>query len=536
MRGPGARRPGLRAAPLSAAPPAQRGSAASPTVSAVWAALASPRWAALGVAAVVVRAGWQAAVDLDPGSLWLDDAWSTALARSGSWEAFSASPSSAPMGFKALVALAVGVGGDLELAAQSVAFGFGLVAIALVGGLAFRLSGNAAVAVCAAAWVGLDSVFVLEMARVKPYTLDVTVVVAQGLAFTALVEGYSRRRVWTFVAVVLVGSVFSTLSVFPAAAALAVASVVLWRQGVRDIDALAAAVLLLSGVAEVGAMAARAPGADALRDFWRGHYLPSRDLSRFCSAVARWLGSWLNRTLQLTGPQPGMLPLPAVCAVGLAVAGALELWLARRRAQLAVGACLLAGVALASALRLLPLGVPRVEMFLLPFAAVLLASAVGLVARLPNRAGAVAGVLVLVGLCAIQLPSPRLARYPVQQARPVIERLAQTLRPGDGLWANMRGTYFLALYGPWAVGYAANDRLGIPHAVPDWDGFALLDAASEGGVGGAPDADRVFVFVCHDSAALLDEGGRQLREAGYREAGRLRAKRCGVDWFVRERD
>lgn len=530
MRHPGARRPGVRAAPLSASQPPQR---ETRPASRPHRAIESPVWAATGVGAVGIWAAWRASIDLDPGSLWLDDAWVTALAQAGSWSALGASPSSAPTGFKALVALAVGLGGDLEVAAQSVAFVSGLLGIGLVGALAFRLGGNAVAAFCAAAWVGFDSVFLLEMARVKPYTLDLCVVALQGLAFVALVEGYSRRRVWAFVVVVLAGLTVSSLSVFPALASLPVIAAVLWRRGIRDVHALAAAVLLVSALMDAGGLAAKATGADALRDFWRGHYLPGRDLASFLNAAGRWMGSWDTRLLHLSGPQAGALPLPGGLAAGLAIAGAAELWIARKRAHLAVGALLLAGVALASLLQVLPLGVQRVEMFLLPFAAVLMASAAGLVSRLPGRWAAGAGALALIALCVVQLPSRRLPRYPIQQAVPVIERLAAEYRPGDGLWANIRGTYVLALYAPWPVTYAPNDRLGIPHAVPDVPGFALLDGAGDGVVGGAPEAERIFVFVCNDGPPLLEEGGRQLRAAGYQEQGRFRARRCQVDWFVR---
>ena len=72
--------------------------------------LASRRVAAGGVAAIVVGVAWRASVDLDPGSLWLDDAWMGALAQAGSWSELNASPSSAPIGVKLLVAAALALG------------------------------------------------------------------------------------------------------------------------------------------------------------------------------------------------------------------------------------------------------------------------------------------------------------------------------------------------------------------------------------------------------------------------------------------
>jgi hypothetical protein len=489
--------------------------------------------AAAGVACVVLLAAWRAAVDLDPASLWLDDLWVVALSQSGSWSELSASPSSAPVGFKLLVALAAAIGGDLEVAVQAVAFLSGLVAIAALGWLAFRLTASPYVAVCAAAWLGLDPVFLLHLARVKPYALDALAVVAQGLAFCALLEGYSRRRLWSFAATALLGLFFSALSVFPALAAVVVGGCVLWARGVRDVHALAAGFLVLAAIAEASALSAGAAGANELRGYWQRHYLPTRDAASFVAGVGRWLGSWGDRLLHDTKLHQGWLPLPGALALPLALAGGLELWLAGHRAQLAVGVLLVAAVVAASSLQLLPLGVPRVETFLLPFAALLLASAAGLGARLRDRRLALAAGGLLPALCALQLPSARAPGYPVQAAAPVVEALAREHRAGDGLWSNLLGTFALAVYGPWPVSYHSNDRLGIPHAAPRIDHFGLIDEAGAGTVGSPPDADRVFVFVCSESVDLLEAAAATLRESGYVERGRARKQRCQLERYER---
>lgn len=489
--------------------------------------------AAGGVAAIVVGVAWRASVDLDPGSLWLDDAWMVALAQSGSWSELNASPSSAPIGFKLLVAAALALGGDLEVAAQSIAFGFGLGAISLIGWLAFRLSSNAVVAICAAAWIGLDTTFLLQMARVKPYTLDAFVVAAQGLAFCALAEGYSRWRLWRFAAVVIAGLAFSSMSVFPALAASVVGAVLLWRRGVRDVQALAAGVLVLSAIAEAGALAASAAGADELRGYWNRHYLPSYDLALFLDGVVGWLGSWNDRLVNDSTLHPSRLPLPDAFAAVLLLAGALELWLSKRRAELAVGVLLFAVVVTGWAAGLLPIGIPRVETFLLPFAAVLIASGAGLAARIPGRRAALATSLLLPAFAAIQLPSARVDGYPVQQARSVVDALALEYREGDGIWSNILGTFALAVYGPWPVDFASNDQLGIPHALPRVTSFALLDGPDRGERSGPPDTDRIFVFVCYDDSEVPDGVVGLLRSAGYRLQGFVRAARCRLGRFDR---
>lgn len=438
------------------------------------------------------------------------------------------------MGFKALVAWATRWGGDLEVAAQSVPFVLGLLGVGAVGALAFRLSNNVWVAFLAAAWVGLDAVFVVQMARVKPYTCDVLVVALQGLAFAALMDGYTRRRLWAFFAVVVVGAIFSSLSIFPATAALMVGAGVFWRRGVRDGHAVVVGVLLVSGLAAVVSLAVGASGGDALRAFWQAQFLPAHDLGAFAAGVGRWVGSWAARLLHLAGPQAGPLVLPGALAAGLAIAGGIELWLLGRRAHLAVGVLLLAGVALASASQVLPVGVARVETFLLPFAAVLLANAAGLVMRCPRRALSVMGVVLLVVGVLVQFPTSRRGRYPVQQASPVVDQLVRAFRPGDGLWVNLRGTYSLALYGPWPVRYVENGQLGIPHAVPELAAFAVLNPRDEGRVASAPPlSDRIFVFVCSGAPVLTEQAARQLLEAEYTREGWLRGRRCSVEWFAR---
>ena len=57
--------------------------------------------------------------------------------------------------------------------------------------------------------------------------------------------------------------------------------------------------------------------------------------------------------------------------------------------------------------------------------------------RFRDRRAVIVASALLPLFAAIQLPSPRVVRYPVQQARPVIEALVRAHRVGDGLWSRL---------------------------------------------------------------------------------------------------
>jgi hypothetical protein len=500
--------------------------------------IGSPIFAACATLPLLCYAAYRASVDLDPPSLWIDDLWIVALSQSWTLDAWLASPASAPPGFKALIGAALALGSDVELSAQALPFLFGLLGIALTAALAFRLSSNAVVATAAAAIVAYDRVFLTYMARVKPYTLDVVLVASLGLCFHALIERYERRRLWGFVAVSAAGLALSSLALFPVAAASAVAGWVLWRRGVRDQQLLAAGAALGMLAAGVSGLALFAQGFGELQGFWEERYLRTEGAGAWGAMLFDVLRGWVARWMNVGELHSFGLPAEEVTAsvagAFLTLVGCAELWRSGQRAHLAVGLVLVATVLAASAAGRLPVGVQRIETFLLPFGAVAIGLSLGAADRLASARAALAASVLIFAVLLAQLPGPRRPTYRAEISAPLVARLAQELGPRDGLWTNIHGTFALAVYGPWRVRYAQNERLGIPHAVLELEHFSIMNLRSSRIDQPPPRTERIFVFACHD---LMDRHGsavRRLEAAGYTSRTAERRPGCALELMVRE--
>ena len=135
-------------------------------------------------------------------------------------------------------------------------------------------------------------------------------------------------------------------------------------------------------------------------------------------------------------------------------------------------------------------------------------------------------------LLAVQLPTPRAPHYRVEIAPPVVEQLGRVLRPGDGLWTNLLGTFALAAYAPWPSVLEPSPRLGVPHPVPNKQSvphFAVLNPEVDRIDALPPLRQRIFVFACHDEHALRDEAVSRLRARGYASVNAVRTAGCSLE-------
>lgn len=489
---------------------------------------------------------WRIAVDLDPPSLWVDDAWVVALARAPGFGWDLVQPASAPPLFMALVGTGAALAPDLELGAQAwplIAAGLAIVAVAT---LAHRLTGRPLCAIVAALVVALDTGFVIHGARVKPYSGDVLAVAVQGIGFHALLSRYTARRLLVHTGATALGFCVSTWSLLVAAATTPVLLLALWQRRRRDLAVAGAALSLAALAAAFAIRIAGRPRFSQLAAFWAAHHLPADDPARFAQAVLALLGTWLERLAHASGPHVG--PLPGAAATVLVAMllglGVLEMARQRHRFELAAGASTVAAAMAGSAAGWLPIGDLRSDLYLLPFGAVLIAAGVRwlgraverLDVRLPGglRAEPLPAVVVL-GLLVVQGAEARLPRYPEQPAAPLVDLIERRWREGDGLAVNLHGTFALAVYASWPVRFVDDGRMSIPHPEPVLEPFTILDGADPGRVEHLPPATaRTWVLLCHDLPSLRRETVTEMTASGWRPVISQDSPGCGLWLFERD--
>lgn len=391
-------------------------------------------WTALGTAVVLLYSIYRRSVDLNPGSLWLDDAWVAVLAR-GSLGDLLAHGSTSPPIFNLLVALSIWTLPDIELAAQLVPFLSGLLAIAATAWAAFLLTRSAPCALFAAVVYACDPFAIEYAARVKQYSSDALVCVLELGAFHMLLDRFTRRRLWAFAGLVTVGLFLSTLSVFVAAVLVPVALLTLYRRQehsqvpTRELVAVGAVTLVAALV--LYAVFLRGIDSAATARHWAGGYLPA---DGFLPAVGGLMGFWADRLLGGASPNlgAGRVGVPGAEWIGavLLLCGAAHLWLSGLRAHLVAAAAIPTLMVVASVAERLPLGSGRVELFFMPLLACACACGVALALRLRNRRvqGFFLGLALVFAFVA--LPSRRTVRYPVQDAAPVVAAIAKEWKPG----------------------------------------------------------------------------------------------------------
>lgn len=173
------------------------------------------RWlTVVAVALLTAYGAWRRAIDLDPASLWRDDAWVAVLARSSALGDVFANCSSTPPLLALVIAACARVVPDPEIGAQLVPFLAGVGWVPLTGYAGWRLGGRPVVAIAAAILVAADPLAITYAARVKQYSTDGVVAALHLLALERFRATASVRLLWAWVVLGLVGVLFSTVSLF----------------------------------------------------------------------------------------------------------------------------------------------------------------------------------------------------------------------------------------------------------------------------------------------------------------------------------
>lgn len=456
---------------------------------------------AAAVALLTIYAIWRRAIDLDPPSLWLDDAWVAVLARLPDLAERVACSSSTPPLFALLVSWSIALLPDPEVGAQVLPFVAGALVVPLTGYVAWSLSGRPVVAIVAALLLAADPLAITYSARVKQYSTDALITVLHLLALQRVRASPSRWAPWLWVGLGAVGVLVSTVSLFVLVCFVAALVVDRWHDRARRPHVLGAgsALVVVAGVLATTVLARGVNGA--LEAWWKDHFLPTTSLSGFLTAAGGALGTWVCRPL---GGRDGAVEFAAVGACLVLLGGAGLVRAGHRAAALGMAALPLLLVC-ASAVRRFPLGTGRVELFLAPLVALLLA--LGLLVADTVRAPVWrrAWPPLVCALLAVHLHRPRTPQYPVQEFAPLVAHVSERLGPDDLLVVNDHALFALCYYGPWPVETAEHARfatgfvpvpVGVRLAIVESREDALPPDFLDAALSSRP--RRVHLFLGHD--------------------------------------
>ena len=322
------------------------------------------------LAVIVLATAWARADGLNPRSLWYDDAW-VALVKKIAWHngVLNAGRSS-PLGFTIVTKLALDLGSDLELAAQTVPFMAGLAAIPVFAVLVLQVFESRTLALLGAALTAVAPTVGMYATRVKQYSLEHLISITLLLLFWQLVVARERqlRRLMVLCGTAVVCGPFGHAPLFVAFVLVHVGTA--WvcyapRPSLRRIRAAGVCVLFDVLFGAYYLLVLRGQASEGLDHFWSA----KQAFAPVGGSADAWLVFMRESVWDrfIAGAFPTMRqPALAICGL-LFCLGPLALLIQRERRVL--GAALLAlylQALVLSALRLYPLGGYRVDMYMHP--------------------------------------------------------------------------------------------------------------------------------------------------------------------------
>lgn len=400
-------------------------------------------WAGLLLlAAIFLLRGWPA---IDPPSLWLDDEWVAVLVDAAPAGFLFGAPVPCPPGFVLLLRGARALLGGSDAALQALPFACGAIQIPLLGALAFRLTGNAALGLLAATLLCGNPVLAAFSARVKPFSLDALASIVLLLLAAACLRRPRAAAYAALCATAAIAPLFSFPAIFLGPILVVAAASALARRrdgGATPLRRAAGWGLAATGlaVAAIAGTVLLGRGNPSLFVHWRKFYLPLGDVAQ----LPGFLAGAGQRFFTLA------FPAPLAFLALLVPAGLWALWARREDRPLAPAlAAFYLAVAAASALQRFPVGGGRTDLFAHPVTILLAVAAVGtLGARL--RAAPLVAAAIAVGALAWTLREGPV-RYPPTGDAVMVRRAAAEIEAGDGLVVYPWSNWAVAHYGPWRV-------------------------------------------------------------------------------------
>ena len=426
------------------------------------------------VAAVVIVTITARLSGLNPPSLRPDDLIYGAVAKTDFLSLLTAPIHVAP-GVLAALRVLYSVLPDPEWSLQMLPFACGLAAVPVMAGLVWRVTREGSLAALAAAATALNPLLAYYTVFVRQYPLDFLVTAL--LLFAAVpvfgsdrrVDGprFTRMAAWGGLAVFV-----SVTSVFMSASVVAVgAGIALWREfraRTEETRSPETIRILASAAAYVGCVLAaylllHNRSNDLIREYWVNGFM-TLDPEGAWTFLVRNVGSLLERSLPIWESAARHVPLVSpvdpdaramqTASWPLPLMGLGLLWLLWRRETREVGLVIVVfytACVAASALQIYPVGAGRPDIFAFPAGICLFAAGVHRVTGLLSwsralRLGA-AGVAVAFSLIRpIETPYS----WPTYD-RPLVDSLAGTVGPDDGIILSHGAGFLAAFYGRWPV-------------------------------------------------------------------------------------
>ena len=412
---------------------------------------------ALAGVAVIGRALTARLPGLNPPSLWHDDLVYGAIIRSESFFDMVTAPIHVAPGPLVVWRWMYALLPDPEWSLQLLPFVCGIAAIPLMAFVAWRLTGNAAVALLAGAVTSLVQLLAHYTVFVHQYTLEAVITALFLLAATRLVRDGTEVDARRFRRVALAGgaatffsvpAVFVTFPVVNLGALCAVRTWIQRRQPVRSILWSAAA---YNGMVGTAWWLLRNRSNPNLRSDFADGFLPVDSLASAWSFLADQGGRLLM--ISLPGWTEGWSFNPGEVSWTLPFVGLGLFWLVARRETRFFGLTVLGfygARVVASALWIYPLGLGRPDIFSFPVAICLFAAGIhAATSALPHaRAARLAVAAVVV---AFALARPVGVGYWNSNGAPLVRHLASNARADDPVMLSATGVFLAAFYGPWPV-------------------------------------------------------------------------------------
>jgi 4-amino-4-deoxy-L-arabinose transferase-like glycosyltransferase len=200
---------------------------------------------ALVVTITVIVSGVFRSTELNPPSLWVDDAWVALISRYSWTEIWHTSLTS--VGFRAIVGMMITIFGDSTTAAQSFSFIAGLAAIPGTYIVARRLGSQYLAALFSACLVAASPLLVTYSTRVKQYTGEALFALAIASSVIWVVEDSRQLRRWWLLALLCSLSIaFSGILLLVVGPAVVASVVCSWKSR-RDWMRIALPALLVLG-------------------------------------------------------------------------------------------------------------------------------------------------------------------------------------------------------------------------------------------------------------------------------------------------
>jgi hypothetical protein len=417
----------------------------------------------------------------DPPSLWLDDIWMALPLRHLGLEQILALHLPSPIGFLALEKLAGMSARDLEWPLQIVPALCGLLVIPLFYAVVRRLVSERWALSLACLLAACHPVAELYAMRVKHYACDLLVVVGLlGLMLSAL-QRPSIARCFALVVAGLAGALFSFASLFVSLcfvhALLADRALRAYRA--QRLDRLTLGYGVGAGLFDAGVFALHktlleGQSSAAMKAFWHAYFLHFDSLT----GVLRWIGRRLFAfpLYALSAWLVVLLPLVFIGARSLARDSTLRplvwAWLG-----------LLAGLVLAAALDIYPMGNDRTGLFAYPLFWAFAAVGCEHLRTAPARSERsiklqTACALYVVAVCLLRPP----VAYSDARDRQAVEESLRRRHAGDGLLVQPSGLLALAYYGDRPLRFVRDDSVCHRFAAwPDWPDLQLLPSTLNGG-------------------------------------------------------